>query len=43
MISCLCDYEIVKKPVLTGVHVGAECKRAVLHVKRKTEDLQVAG
>ena len=34
---------IVKKPVLTGVHVGAKCKCAVLHVKRKTEDLQVAG
>lgn len=26
---------------LTGVHVGAKCKRAVLHVEGKTEDLQV--
>lgn len=25
------------------MHVRAKCKRAVLHVERKTEDLQVAG
>lgn len=27
---------------LTGVHVGAKCKRAILHVEGKAEDLQVA-
>lgn len=31
------------RPSLTGVHVGAKCKCAVLHIKRKTENLQVAG
>lgn len=28
---------------LTGVHVGAERKCAVLHIERKTENLQVAS
>lgn len=34
---------MLKKPFLTGVHVGTKRKCAILHIKRKTEDLQVAG
>lgn len=41
MASFSCDG--VESLFLTGVHVGAERKRAVLHVEGKTEDLQVAG
>lgn len=29
--------------LVTGVHIGAEGEGAILNVKRKTEDLQVAG
>lgn len=34
---------MIKVFFLTGVHVGAKCKCAILHVEGEAEDLQVAG